>query len=153
MIREAGQKDIVVIYHLICILEEQRLDKNAFAEVYMELLKDKKHHFFIFEEDGTIYGFLHMREEKQLHHISNVAEILELVVNPSMRSAGIGKKLLTYACEVAKDLGCTQIEVASNQLRKKAHEFYEREGMKNYHYKLSMKLDGSVMGENVVGGV
>lgn len=140
MIREAGQKDMEAVYHLICLLEEQEFDKNAFIEVYMELLKDGKHHFLIYEEDENVCGFIHMREEKQLHHISNVAEVMELIVAPGMRSAGIGKKLLTHVCEMAKESGCTQIEVASNRIRKKAHAFYEREGLKNTHYKFSMIL-------------
>ena len=89
-----------------------------------------------------IRGMLNLRFEYQLHHAARIAEIMELVVAAQCRNKGAGKLMLNEACRIAKENGCIQIEVACNQLRKDTHRFYEREGMKNYHYKFSKPLVG-----------
>ena len=53
-----------------------------------------------------------------------------------------------FACQIAKDFGCMQIEVACNQLRKDTHRFYLREGMHNFHFKFSKSLNGNDTEEN-----
>ena len=94
------------------------------------------------DDDPHVRGMMNLRFEYQLHHAARIAEIMEFVVAPQCRNKGLGKLILNEACEIAKDHDCIQIEVACNQLRKDTHRFYEREGMKNYHYKFSRSLAG-----------
>lgn len=94
------------------------------------------------DDEPHVRGMLNLRFEYQLHHAVRIAEIMEFVVAPQCRNKGLGKLILNEACEIAKDHDCIQIEVACNQLRKDTHRFYEREGMKNYHYKFSRSLVG-----------
>ncbi len=56
------------------------------------------------------------------------------------RSNGIGKKLFNAACEEAKQIGCTQIEVSCNQLRERTHKFYAERDMHHFHYKFSLNF-------------
>ena len=102
------------------------------------------------DDDPHVRGMMNLRFEYQLHHAARIAEIMEFVVTPQCRNKGLGKLILNEACEIAKDHDCIQIEVACNQLRKDTHRFYEREGMKNYHYKFSRPLAG-VPGESDEG--
>ena len=92
-----------------------------------------------------------IRFEEQLHHADCIAEIMEFAVDPSHRDQGIGKGMLEKACEIAREQGCSQIEVACNQLRHDTHRFYIREGMHNFHYKFSKTLSGDQSSENVIG--
>ena len=140
MIRVSEEKDEAIIYQFMCELEQAAFDKGAFARVYKEILEDSKHRIFLYCEGGKVLGILHLRVEAQLHHAADIAEIMELVVADGCRSKGVGKQLFRQACKVAEEWGCIQIEVASNQKRARAHQFYEREGMKNQHYKFSMPL-------------
>lgn len=94
------------------------------------------------DDEPYVRGMMNLRFEYQLHHAARIAEIMEFVVAPQCRNKGLGKLILNEACEIAKDHDCIQIEVACNQLRKDTHRFYEREGMKNYHYKFSRSLVG-----------
>jgi len=50
-----------------------------------------------------------------------------------------------------KNNGCSQIEVACNQLRKDTHQFYAREGMHNFHFKFSKQLADDDVQENALG--
>lgn len=94
---------------------------------------------------------LNLRFEEQLHHADWIAEIMEFVVDPSCRSKGIGAGMFEEVCRIARERDCSQIEVACNQLRTDTHRFYLRHGMKNYHYKFSLLLDGEDPGENALG--
>ncbi len=150
MVRNAQIGDLESVYALMCELENRTLEREAFERIYKEQLLKPNHVLLVYEE-GAVLGVLHLRMEEQLHHAGKIAEIMELSVQEGCRSKGIGKQLFDCAAKLAKAFDCLQLEVASNQLRDRAHRFYERQGMKNFHYKLSLKLDGSAAEENVIG--
>lgn len=151
MIRLALENDIESVYSLICDMEQKLLDKDEFKNIYNEYLQCENRFILIFEQEKEILGVLNLRIEYQLHHCAKIAEVMELSVKQGSRSKGIGKALLYSACEAAKKQGCIQIEVCCNQLRTKAHRFYEREGMNKYHYKFSKNLNGEAITENKLG--
>lgn len=149
--RKAEQKDCEEIHRLICILEEKCLPWEAFLRIYQTQMCDSHYECLICEEDAHVVGVLNLRLEQQLHHCERIAEIMEFAVAPAYRGQGIGKELLSLACQRAKDLDCTQIEAACNQLRLDTHRFYLREGMHNFHFKFSKSLTGDISAENVLG--
>ena len=59
--------------------------------------------------------------------------------------------MLEEAYRIAKEHGCSQIEVACNQLREDTHQFYLREGMHNFHYKFSKSLEENDTVLNTIG--
>lgn len=140
MFRKGTLKDCIGIYNLICELENNQLPFDRFSEIYQSQISDNHYYCLVCEHDNSIIGVLNLRFEEQLHHSERIAEILEFAVNSSYRKRGIGKELLAYACQLAKEFGCTQIEAACNQRRADAHRFYLREGMKNSHFKFSKGL-------------
>ena len=150
-IRAAGEADGEAVYRLICDMENRALPREPFFEIYREQLQSRCHHFLTAERDGRVVGVLHLRTEAQLHHSGRVAEILELAVDSACQSQGIGRDLFLSACQLARDKGCLQIEVACNQLRTNTHRFYAREGMHNFHFKFSMPLTGEGPVENAIG--
>ena len=140
MIRRSEEKDGQSVYELICILEETEFDKDGFQKIYEMMMKNENHACFVYEQEDEVVGVLHMRMEYQLHHCARIAEITELVVLPEYRSKGIGAKLLQYACIYAKEKDCVRIELVTNQRRKDAHRFYEREGMHQSHFGYTLDL-------------
>ena len=151
MYRKATVSDCKKVYDLICDMENKKLPYARFQEIFGDQLSNRNYYCLIREQDSHIAGVLNLRLEEQLHHAENIAEIMEFAVDPDFRNQGIGKEMLEQACLIAKEHGCTQIEVACNQLRKDTHRFYSREGMKNYHFKFSERLTGDDTGENVLG--
>ena len=65
---------------------------------------------------------------------------MELIVSNAVRSQGIGADLLHAAREQAIQRSCIQFEVTSNQKRKNAHRFYQREDLEEIHIKLTEAL-------------
>lgn len=110
-----------------------------------------RYYCLIREEEHRVVGVMNLRFEEQLHHSDRIGEILEFAVEASWRNRGIGKEIFAQTCQIARNLGCIQIEVACNQLRTDTHRFYLREGMHNFHYKFSKALIGEDTGENMLG--
>lgn len=140
-IRLAKINDIKNIYDLICDMENTQLDYKKFEQIFIKCLDNENFYSIVAEEDGFIIGCLNLRIEYQLHHVEKIAEIMELAVKNEYRSKGVGKYLLDNAKKISKDNNCLQIEVCCNQIRKKAHKFYQREGIKNTHFKFTMDLN------------
>jgi GNAT superfamily N-acetyltransferase len=53
------------------------------------------------------------------------AELAAFVVDERFRSLGIGRQLLEYAEDWAREKGCKEIALRSNVIRDRAHGFYE----------------------------
>ena len=142
MIREAQLEDCEAIWQLVCALEERELDHNAFAAVFAEQQTDGRHVTLVWSENAgaPIQALMNMRIEVQLHHAAKIAEVQELVVDPSLRGRGVGKELLAAARDAAQAAGCVRIELVTNQRRHGAHRFYEREGMRQTHYGYTFDL-------------
>lgn len=140
MIRPAVCADLSGIYALVCELEETSFPQEIFAWGLNTMLADASHLLLVAEAQEKIVGLLHLRMEFQLHHCGKVAEIMELIVSNAVRSQGIGAALLHAAREQAIQHSCIQFEVTSNQKRKNAHRFYQREGLEQTHVKLTEAL-------------
>ena len=135
MFRKATKEDAKDIYRLMCILEETTFDEVELSKIFYIQNQDNHYYALVYEQDNVVKGILNMRFELQLHHCAKIAEILEFVIDKDCRNKGIGKQMLELAIHIAKEQGCDQIELDSNQKRKDAHRFYEREGFTNTHYK------------------
>ena len=151
MYRKSGIEDCEKVYLLICDMESRELPVERFREIYRGQLESGQYYCLVDERDGAVVGALNLRFEEQLHHAERIAEIMEFAVDSAFRNRGIGKGMLEEACRIAQEYGCTQIEVACNQLRKDTHRFYLREGMHNFHYKFSRSLTGDNSAENAIG--
>lgn len=149
--RKSAFEDCKATYALICDLENKELPYDRFKKAYFEQINDRHYYCLVCEKDGIIIGLLNMRFEEQLHHAERIAEILEFAIASTYRRKGIGKEMFAQSCQIAKDNGCSQIEVACNQLRQDTHRFYAREGMHNFHFKFSKRLIGDDAQKNALG--
>ena len=151
MFRKAVWEDRETVYRLISDMEERQLPFQRFSQIFQRQLENENYCCLIDQRGGQCVGILNLRFEEQLHHGDRVAEIMEFVVDPRHRGNGIGGRLFAHACQVARDHGCSQIEVACNQLRTDTHRFYTRQGMHNFHFKFSRVLMGEDPPENRIG--
>ncbi len=151
MYRKATSDDCAQIYALICDMENRELQFDRFKDIYNNQLHGNEYYCLVREQENRVIGALNLRFEEQLHHAERVAEIMEFAIDCNFRNQGIGKDMLEQACRIAQEYGCSQIEVACNQLRKDTHRFYNREGMHNFHYKFSKSLTGDDNPDNSIG--
>lgn len=137
-VREATPSDVQTLCALVGDMEHETFDLDAFAERFASQAAGGRHTCLACERDGEVLGMLNLRIEDQLHHARPAAEIMELVVAGGHRGEGLGAVLLERAQRLAVERGCEVLEVTSKTERTAAHRFYEREGMRKTHYRLSM---------------
>lgn len=95
-----------------------------------KIMDDSNHSVYVSENgSGGLNGWVHIFGKHLLQ--SRYAEIGGLVVDNESRNHGIGKALMKYCKDWAKDHGYTVIRIRSNGKRKEAHQFYKRIGYKN----------------------
>lgn len=140
-IRPATLQDFEGVYQMICWLENCEFERNQFLKIYQNMLEQPdRYAMFVALNQDQLISFIDLRLEQLLHHNAKVAEILEFIVDPQCRQNGYGKQIFAYAKQYAKDQGCVQIELSSNVVRLRAHQFYERQGMRKDHFNFTLPL-------------
>lgn len=139
-LRKCTEKDVEQIYELISELEGTIIDKSRFAEIYNDNLSNSFIHYYVYEMNNMVVGFISLHIQKLLHHTTNIGEIQELIVQKAVRKKGIGRILFEKAKEVSCKNGCLQMEVCCNQKRLESHKFYQSQGMTNNHFKFCLEL-------------
>ncbi len=136
---QLGAEYLEEVYELSNQLENEQLDYEGFKRCYFEIMSLSNHLLYGVKKERLI-GFIHLRVEQQLHHASLVVEILELVIDDKHRSQKYGKRLLDFAVNYSKSIQASHIELSSNQFRRRAHQFYNREGFIETSVKFVKKL-------------
>jgi GNAT superfamily N-acetyltransferase len=98
----------------------------ATIEEMLSRVMDRRQ-IFVSEHHASVVGFIAVEIRDELADCEG-AEILALVVDETVRGAGIGAALLAAAEGWADERGARRIRVRSNVIREDAHRFYEREG-------------------------
>jgi GNAT superfamily N-acetyltransferase len=77
---------------------------------------------------GQVIGLVAMSIGRQFHWGARTASVDALVVDRVSRSRGVGARLLAAAIALATGEGCILVELHSNRRRRRAHQFYKRQG-------------------------
>jgi GNAT superfamily N-acetyltransferase len=83
---------------------------------------------FVAVADGQVIGLAAISVHRQFHWGARIASVDALVVDNRHRSRGAGAILLDAAMARAEREGCILIELHSNRRRRRAHQFYKRQG-------------------------
>ena len=82
--------------------------------------------------DGKPIGLIHLHYLPALRLKGYQISIEELVVHPDFRGRAVGKKLVNFACEYAKEKRTVRLEVTiSNKRESFRRKFYEKNGFEN----------------------
>ncbi len=107
------------------------IEKEAFSDFWSEKgmkeeLSLKQAHYYVAEEDGTVFGFA------GFWLIFEEAEIMKVAVKKSERGKGIGNSLLTAIIDDAKSLGADKILLEVREGNTPARKLYEKHGFISY---------------------
>jgi GNAT superfamily N-acetyltransferase len=91
------------------------------------MLADPAEIILVWDESG-ILGFLSLHFIPQIALPGDFARISYFAVDENARSLGIGLQLEEAATRLARERGCTLMEVHCHSRRTRAHEFYRRQG-------------------------
>jgi GNAT superfamily N-acetyltransferase len=125
-IRPAADEDVVALASLSAQLGYPS-DANAMRE-RLRRVRDLEigQVFVAVGAASRVVGWTHVVERFTLEDEPFV-EIAGLIVDETVRSAGVGAALLRVAESWAREQGHARMRVRSNVIRQRAHEFYKRE--------------------------
>src|SRR5688572_23412831 len=95
------------------------------------------------DEDGAIAGILNLIIYRVPTGLRSIIE--DVVVDEKVRRQGIGKGLIRYAIELAREAGADGVSLTSNSQREAANQLYQSLGFQlrktnPYFYELSARL-------------
>jgi N-acetylglutamate synthase-like GNAT family acetyltransferase len=107
--------------------------ENGFIASRLSLFSGREDHFdLVYEQEGTVIGFISFHLIPQITLDGNYGVISYLVVDEEVRSGGVGKALEEYCTALAIEKKCKRVLLSSNIRRTDAHRFYLRQGYEEY---------------------
>lgn len=80
------------------------------------------------ERDGEPLGFVAVHLVRRFEHDDCLARVIAMVVDPDVRSRGIGRALLAEVDRIAADAGAAFVEVTAGHHRQDARRLFEAAG-------------------------
>jgi GNAT superfamily N-acetyltransferase len=80
------------------------------------------------ERDGERLGFVAVHLLPRFEHDDQIARVIALVVDPAVRSRGVGRALLAEVDRIAAGAACAFIEVTAGHHRADARRLFEAAG-------------------------
>jgi ribosomal protein S18 acetylase RimI-like enzyme len=146
--RIATIDDLPSIVQLLAddFLGQQREDLSEplnenYIKAFREMESDPNNELIVAELDGEIVGTLQLLITPSLSYKGGKRSRVESVrVDSNLRGQSIGREMMFWAIERAKEKGCISMELSSHNERKDAHRFYEKLGFSNGHIGMKMSL-------------
>lgn len=145
-VREAKRKDLDRVTQLRRQLHDmymtgrsdffQKPFGDALAQETRGMQHDKQSLLLVYEEDGTVCGYLHavfVTEDATLYREGrSYCSVRELCVDKSCRGQGIGTALIEALRAQVVARGCPKIELQTWEFNAAALEFWQKQGFGTY---------------------
>jgi len=136
MIREFEYIDKVAIQRLFGILTGSIISESDLMNRFDFIKNSSIDSLYVYELNGSVIGLLGFRIRENIEENSRYGEISVIVVDPDYQKQGIGKQLLAFAEQKAKELNCKGTWLVSGFGREeKAHQFYKSLGYVSTGYR------------------
>jgi GNAT superfamily N-acetyltransferase len=119
----------------VLTLEEAR-------KLFRRLQSYPDYKLFIAAAGGEILGVFAMIIMDNLGHRGAPSALVEdVVVRQEWRQRGIGREMMRFAMNRAREKGCYKLVLSSNKNREEAHRFYENLGFQKHGYSFLVELN------------
>ncbi|MFD8231195.1 GNAT family N-acetyltransferase [Streptomyces sp. NPDC059696] len=116
-------------------------DLTPYLTALERLSADPNQRLVVAVREGKVVGTLQLTIIPGLSRRGATRSIIEGVrIHADERGSGLGTRLIEWAIEESRDLGCQLVQLTSDKTRTDAHRFYERLGFTASHtgFKLSL---------------
>ena len=140
-ISEAVESDLPDIVRLYLELDEKIMSLENAKKNFNQIKSNPNHKIYIAKEANEIIGTFAMIFINSFAHDGSPSAILEdVAVSGKHQGQGIGKQMMSFAMERAKEKGCYKIALSSQFKREGAHKFYESLGFERMGYSFVVEL-------------
>lgn len=114
---------------------------ESYVKAFEEIETDKNNELIVAEIDGAVVGTLQLTMTPSISFQGGRRATVESVrVDAKYRGRGIGRELMLFAIDRARDQNCVSMQLTTNAERADAHRFYENLGFKGTHLGMKLKL-------------
>ena len=114
---------------------------ERYVAAFDDIEADPNNELIIAEHGGSVVGTLQITYAPNLTHKGAMRATIEGVrVASSLRSSGIGTRMLNWAIDRCRSRGCGLVQLTSDLIRDEAIEFYCGLGFKHTHAGLKLWL-------------
>ncbi len=137
VIRLATEEDIARIlelYRELAITTSQvelgqKPSPDDYRQTFAKICAVPGYNLLVAEDQGAVVGTMVLLIVPNLAHSASPWAIVEnLIVDNMYRRQQVGRLLMEYAIERARDAGCYKLVLTSNRKRRGAHRFYRSLG-------------------------
>jgi GNAT superfamily N-acetyltransferase len=114
---------------------------ESYVKAFREIEADPNNELIVAELDSEVIGTLQLTYTPSLSFQGGKRATVESVrVDARYRGQGIGREMMIWAMERAREKGCVSMQLTSHADRKDAHRFYENLGFKATHVGMKIAL-------------
>jgi len=144
-IRLATEADLPVILQLYAQpdMEGKALALEEALPRFRKIVESDRQELFVAEGPGSqILGSFSLSYVQHLTHGgARSASFGDIVVRSDVQGLGVGKRMLTFAAQRARQQGCYKIMLSSSTRRINAQAFYESLGYEQHGVSYLLELD------------
>lgn len=153
-LREATRRDVPSV---VALLAQDQLGHHretpsvplpdSYWGAFDAIDDDPNNRLIVAEDQGVIVGTLQLTFIPYLTFRGSWRAQIEAVrVESTRRDQGVGRQLIEWAIDQARNRGCHLVQLTTNKARKDAHRFYESLGFEPSHEGMKLYLEGDVTG-------
>ncbi|GGO26127.1 GNAT family N-acetyltransferase [Micromonospora parathelypteridis] len=144
--REAVRADLPAV---IALLADDVLGKardftvvdDAYEKAFADISADPRNQLIVAEQDGELVGCLQITYIPGLGRHGSERSLIESVrVRSDRRGEGLGRDLMTWAIDQARQRGCALVQLTTDKTRLDAHRFYLGLGFASSHEGMKLAL-------------
>jgi GNAT superfamily N-acetyltransferase len=136
MIRKFEYKDKSDVQRLFGILTGSEISESDLINRLDFITNSSIDFLYVYDLNCTVIGLLGFRIRENIEENSRYGEISAIIVDSEYQKQGIGKQLIEFAEQLAKDLNCKGTWLVSGFGREeKAHQFYKSLGYVSTGYR------------------
>ena len=114
---------------------------ESYIKAFRQIDTDPNNELIVAELDGEVIGAFQLTYTPSLSFQGSKRATVESVrVDARYRGKGIGREMMLWAMERAREKGCVSMQLTSHADRKDAHRFYENLGFKATHVGMKIAL-------------
>ncbi|CAL9304546.1 N-acetyltransferase family protein [Streptomyces sp. SudanB182_2057] len=116
-------------------------DLTPYRTALARLADDPNQHLVVAVREDRVIGTLQLTIIPGLSHQGATRALIEAVrIHADERGSGLGSKLIEWAIDTSRHLGCRMVQLTSDKTRTDAHRFYERLGFTASHEGFKLRL-------------
>ena len=120
--------------------EADSADKR-YIKAFENLQNEPNNYIYVVEKNGQVIGTAQITFISHLNRKGQKrAQIESIHIDNEYRGQGLGKKLMAFLIEQAKEQGCTIVQLTSDKTRERAHQFYIDLGFEETHIGMKKTL-------------